>query len=441
MALDTAARRYSAVNVGAPWRGPALFPDGAIETTDKQTLVGLYLGITVGGYLSLEPTTGTYVWTGNSATLTYSPVIDSGAKNRYSALNPMAVWRGQAAFPDGVSSTAKRRARLGLYGNLAAANNYSLTALYGEYAWTGNAATLTPTTNINTAQERLSAINIGNPWRGPATYPTGVGSRNKRYTLAGFYSEFTATYTYEITCNSGSYEWYGEPAFSDFEIGASAGSYAMTGGDITVLMTRVLGATSGSFAMTGNDTNLRVLVEKTLIPDAGSYAMTGNSVTFTRPRTLTAGSGQYFMVGTAMESWPGPGSGEKPAGRKRKHGDREQRRFEVEIDGEVFEAASEDEALAILDAAKAEAQANADKTVERATKAEKRPTRKILADARKSLTAPEIVAPDPIKTRADTVVAEIEAIYKEAMQLVEMAALLRKKEQEDEDEAIILMLV
>lgn len=45
MALDTALKRASAVNVGCPWRGILPFPDGSVDQPDRQVVPVLYSGI------------------------------------------------------------------------------------------------------------------------------------------------------------------------------------------------------------------------------------------------------------------------------------------------------------------------------------------------------------------------------------------------------------
>lgn len=55
MALNTANRRSSAVNVGSPWRSRLPFPDGAISQPDRQHVALLYEGIAAGGFVPPEP--------------------------------------------------------------------------------------------------------------------------------------------------------------------------------------------------------------------------------------------------------------------------------------------------------------------------------------------------------------------------------------------------
>lgn len=48
MALDTAAKRSSAINVGLPWRARLPFPDGAVAQDDRQAVAFMYSGIAAG---------------------------------------------------------------------------------------------------------------------------------------------------------------------------------------------------------------------------------------------------------------------------------------------------------------------------------------------------------------------------------------------------------
>jgi len=49
MAIDTAAKRCSSINVSCPWRGPGIVPDVAFPQGEKQAAVYLYSGILAGG--------------------------------------------------------------------------------------------------------------------------------------------------------------------------------------------------------------------------------------------------------------------------------------------------------------------------------------------------------------------------------------------------------
>jgi hypothetical protein len=45
MPADTAAKRYSAMNIGGPWRGLCVVPDAAIPQGERQAVMFLYSGI------------------------------------------------------------------------------------------------------------------------------------------------------------------------------------------------------------------------------------------------------------------------------------------------------------------------------------------------------------------------------------------------------------
>lgn len=52
MAIDTAAKRGSAINPGSPWRSHLPFPDGTIGQGDRQAVAFWYTGILAEGAAS-----------------------------------------------------------------------------------------------------------------------------------------------------------------------------------------------------------------------------------------------------------------------------------------------------------------------------------------------------------------------------------------------------
>ena len=48
MAADTAAKRYSAMNISSPWRGLNVVPDAAIPQGERQAVMYFYSGILFG---------------------------------------------------------------------------------------------------------------------------------------------------------------------------------------------------------------------------------------------------------------------------------------------------------------------------------------------------------------------------------------------------------
>jgi hypothetical protein len=223
--------------------------------------------------------------------------VDTAAR-RFSALNPAVPW-GAGILPDGAIAASDRRALSKMYSGLAAGNAYSIETLSGSFTWTGSDVELTPTTSIDTAQERFAAMHPGCPWRGPCLFPTGSIGRPQRQVIANYYVPYATGPTYTLEAEAGAFVWDGEPSFSDFEVTAESGAFVMTGTSLDLIATRTLFATAGVFTMTGSDSDLRVLTEATLIPEPGLFVMTGNEVTFSRPRTLTADPGGFEMSGVA----------------------------------------------------------------------------------------------------------------------------------------------
>jgi hypothetical protein len=368
--------------------------------------------------------------------------IDTAAR-RHSAFDPGIPWR-VGLIPDLTVNAADRRALVQMYAGLAAGNSYSIEAEYGSFEMTGSDATLTPETNIDSDVDRFAAMNIGNPWRGINLVPTGSIGRTQRQILAGYYTPYDTGPTYTLEAETGAFEWDGEPAFSDFEISCEYGDFVMTGNDATLIATRGIVCEAGEFTMTGSDSDMQQLNSPTLITENGLYVMTGSDVTFSRPRTLEASGTAFEMTGyeatliyTNDQGQEFVGSeprGNRDAGRPKRR-----KKHQVEIDGQVYEADSEAEALFMLEKVKERAEEAAKLALERANKALKKPTRKILQDARKAL-KPPVVESEELPSEAEQILKEIDDLYKDTLMKVEIAALLRKQE-EDEEEAILLMLV
>lgn len=48
MALDTAGKRFSSLNVSSPWRGISYFPTGTIDAPERLAVSYYYSGIAAG---------------------------------------------------------------------------------------------------------------------------------------------------------------------------------------------------------------------------------------------------------------------------------------------------------------------------------------------------------------------------------------------------------
>lgn len=55
MALDTAAKRLSAVSIGSPWRPVVPVPDGTLNQGDRQTLLRMCAAVLSGLATALIP--------------------------------------------------------------------------------------------------------------------------------------------------------------------------------------------------------------------------------------------------------------------------------------------------------------------------------------------------------------------------------------------------
>lgn len=119
---------------------------------------------------------------------------------------------------------------------------------------------------------------------------------------------------------------------------------------------------------------------------------------------------------------------------------RRRRKYEVEIDGEVFDASSVEDALEIIQKAKELAEERAKTAISRANKVQVRPVRRVLADARKTLPMPKITTDAPVDEVLQRVMAEIEQLYKDALTTIEIGVLLRRREEEDDEEAILALM-
>ena len=86
------------------------------------------------------------------------------------------------------------------------------------------------------------------------------------------------------------------------------------------------------------------------------------------------------------------------------------------------------------------AQEKAEQAIKRAAAARKREPRKVLADARKALEVPTITAEGMSDYAAETVAA-IEELYRSAMRTIEVAAMLSRRDRDEEDDEEVLLLL
>ncbi len=152
-------------------------------------------------------------------------------------------------------------------------------------------------------------------------------------------------------------------------------------------------------------------------------------------------AGSATVSGTAVDetTYVPPVPQQSGGGKSRKP---RKRRYQVEIDGEVHEVESLQEAEAVLAEAAQKATETAKLAIERAAKAKRRPVRKIVRDAEKALTVPDVAVSPSLQSYADQMIGKIRAEYQSALSAIEIAAHMAKREREiEEDDEDVLMLL
>jgi len=287
---------------------------------------------------------------------------------------------------------------------------------------------------------------------------------------------------YSIVADTGLYSITGSESLSDYEMGSAQGTYGLAGQDAGLRKTSILVCEAGTYSVSGQDVIFAVGGTDRVMPaEFGTYAISGQDNFMSAGYRVAADQGFYALLGQAATLSVGatnnytmlaePGAytvfgidalfdlgdpilsaetgyyevtgyeifrkRRQDAGHRRK---RPRKKYEVEIDGEVFTAQSEAEALYVLEKLKEEAEATAKLTLERANKRLNTPIHKIIKDAEKALVTPEVEAEESIEDPAQVILAEIAELYADTLRTIEIAALLRKQEEEEE-EALLLMLI
>jgi hypothetical protein len=133
------------------------------------------------------------------------------------------------------------------------------------------------------------------------------------------------------------------------------------------------------------------------------------------------------------------GSRQTAAGRSK----RKRQRAVVEIDGREVVVESVEEAQALVEQLKADAEKAAQQALERAANVQKRPQRKVLQDARKALALPsiEVRGDDMVADLMRSAVRDVESLYQSTLQSIEIGALMRRHQQQEEDDEDVLLLL
>lgn len=300
----------------------------------------------------------------------------------------------------------------------AAGGSSTLTADSQSYTLTGVAAALKAARLLTAEQQSYALTGVA----AGLTVQRLLTATQQTYTLSGV----DATLTYS---GAGS-----KTLTADIQ------SYTLTGVAAGLTVARKLTADQQSYTLTGNAAGLSH--GYVLTATAASFTLAGQDVAFGRTYAITAESQSYALNGSdagltySGGPAPAPAPAQKGAGRSRRR-----RPHVVEIDGEDFIVGSAEEAQELLERAKEEAAQVAKVAIERASKVRNRPVRKVLADARKAMQVPAIDAPPDLEAYADQITRQIESLYADALRTIEIAALIAKREREDEDDEDVLLLM
>lgn len=80
---------------------------------------------------------------------------------------------------------------------------------------------------------------------------------------------------------------------------ASGGSFTLSGQTAALLVGRAIAAGAGAFALTGSDAGLNLPAAKTIVAGPGSFAVTGTSAALLQARKVAASAGSFAVSGVA----------------------------------------------------------------------------------------------------------------------------------------------
>lgn len=258
--------------------------------------------------------------------------------------------------------------------------------------------------------------------------------------------------------------WVPASAGGDISILCSVGNAVAAGTAATLSIAQTITCTIGNAVAAG--TAATITTAQTVSCAVGNAAAAGVAATLTTDQTIAASVGNAVAAGVsatidiggvvsidctvgnataagiaaAIDATDAVIETARQAGAGKSRS--KKRRYTVEVNGEEYSVESAEEALAVLNNAKEAAQEAADLALTRAVKATKRPLRKVLADARKTMEAPHIVAPPAFEFLVDDIARQIDEIYSRTINSIEIAARLaiQRRAEEEDDEDILLLL-
>lgn len=210
---------------------------------------------------------------------------------------------------------------------------------------------------------------------------------------------------------------------------AASGTVGSSGSTGTVAYTNANDTSAASGTTTVTGTLARTNANDSVVASGWAGIISGTlAYTNANDTVVASGSG-----GTEVAS-----STPTPAGRPAR---KRTRNYVVEIDGEDHIVGSVAEARALLDTVQEEAEQVAKVAAERAAKASKKPIRKVLHDARKALQVPQITAPKALAPIAEQALTSVQSLYDSTMRDIEIAALFRRAQAQEDDDEDVLMLM
>ena len=144
---------------------------------------------------------------------------------------------------------------------------------------------------------------------------------------------------------------------------------------------------------------------------------------------------------TAPSTAAAPPTKRDEAGRRRSK--RQRKPVVVEVDGQEIVVETVEEAEALAEKVRADAQQLAEQALQRAAAVQRRPRRKVLQDARKALALPsiEVDGKSLIANLLRSVISDVRSLFESTIRDIEIGALMRQRQQLEEDDEDVLMLL
>jgi hypothetical protein len=269
-------------------------PENETQTTDGAGWIEFSNTITFAGESNnyeLDFTAGSYLISGNAATLKWNRLISFNAGSYAVTGNNVNLTKGYKLTIEAGSYSVS-----GNDVNLKADRKLSVEA--GSYSTTGNAIDLRKGYKL-TVENGSYVVNGEN---------VSLRFNRKLTTELGTYSysgnNTSLLYGRRISIEQGSYSTSGNAVdlLRGLRLAVEQGGYLITGNSVDLIHGTAgsyeLDVSTGVYSITGNDVQLRH--NRRLGAEQGEYSVTGNHVTFLRTRVLMADAGVYLITGNSV---------------------------------------------------------------------------------------------------------------------------------------------